>query len=138
MTKENIISAFRDLQACIHSWAQGRGWWNDAEQRNIPSKIALMHSELSEALEAYRKPPDDYGVADTYWVSEDSGVYPTNENWSNDDAPLKPEGLGIELADCIIRILDTAGFLGIDMSKCLLDKIAYNDTRPYRHGGKKC
>lgn len=141
-----VLTALETLQRYIHNWASGKGWWDSEEQKNIPSKIALMHSELSEALEAYRnKLPEGYGltIKDTYWCSDDGGVYFDNLNWQTDRPieerePLKPEGFGIELADCIIRILDTAGFLGIDIGRAILDKMVYNQTRPYKHGGKKC
>lgn len=48
----------------------------------------------------------------------------------------KPEGIAVELADCIIRILDWAGKEGVDMDAIIRKKMAYNRTRPYRHGGK--
>lgn len=48
----------------------------------------------------------------------------------------KPEGIAVELADCIIRILDWAGKEGMDMESIINEKMAYNRTRPYRHGGK--
>lgn len=49
----------------------------------------------------------------------------------------KPEGIPIELADCIIRILDYCGKEGIDIEEAIKIKHEYNLTRPYRHGGKK-
>ena len=61
----------------------------------------------------------------------------------NPDAPCsaqskKPEGVAVELADAIIRILDYCAFAGIDIEKALEIKHEYNKSRPYRHGGKKC
>ena len=50
-------------------------------------------------------------------------------------API-PEGIAVEMADCIIRILDWCGKEGIDIEAILEEKHAYNKTRPYRHGGK--
>lgn len=75
-----------------------------------------MHSELSEALEVYRNGYDPNVV---YF---DKG---------------KPEGFAIELADCFIRILDTCEALGIDLQLATEMKLAYNKTRPFRHGGKR-
>lgn len=50
----------------------------------------------------------------------------------------KPEGIPIELADVIIRILDYCGYAGIDIEAAIRQKHEYNKSRPYRHGGKKC
>ena len=49
----------------------------------------------------------------------------------------KPEGVAIELADCIIRILDYCGAQGIDVDEATRIKHEYNKSRPYRHGGKR-
>lgn len=49
---------------------------------------------------------------------------------------LKPEGIPSELADIIIRVLDVCGFHGIDIAAAIADKMAFNETRQYRHGGK--
>lgn len=50
----------------------------------------------------------------------------------------KPEGVAVELADCLLRILDYCGYAGIDIEEALRLKHEYNKTRSYRHGGKKC
>lgn len=102
------------LQVEIHETAKEKGWWD--EPRSVGDCIALMHSELSEALEEVRK-------------HRLTGMY-EGENG-------KPEGLAIELADCIIRILDFAEHANLDMQAAIALKMAYNKTRPYRHGGKK-
>ena len=96
----------------IHQTAVDHGWWE--ADRNVGEMLALMHSELSEALEEWRQ-----GKPDVYFVEG------------------KPEGFAVELADCIIRILDTLHSRGADVQGIVLAKMAYNDTRPYRHGGKR-
>lgn len=96
--------------------AREKGWWED-DAPNIPEKLALIHSEVSEALEDYR-----------------TGASPTQVRTAENG---KPEGFGIELADTIIRIADLCGYLGIDLTAMLQMKMAYNKGRPYRHGGKK-
>jgi NTP pyrophosphatase (non-canonical NTP hydrolase) len=48
----------------------------------------------------------------------------------------KPEGWATELADCIIRIMDVCEFYNVDLEKILVEKMRYNETRPYRHGKK--
>ena len=55
---------------------------------------------------------------------------PTRYPWST------AEGIAVELADCIIRILDWAGHEGVDLDSIIREKMDYNRTRPYRHGGK--
>lgn len=84
----------------------------------VPEVLALIHSEVSEALEEYR-----------------NGRLPTEVYAGNNG---KPEGIPIELADVIIRVLDYCGYAGIDIDAAISQKHEYNRTRPYRHGGKKC
>ena len=105
-----------DLVNASYKNAKDHGWHD--EKRTIGDLIALMHSELSEALEEHR-----------------NGKSP-NEIYYNESKPSKPEGIPIELADCIIRIFDFCGLYGIDLEEVLKLKMEYNSTRPYRHGNK--
>jgi NTP pyrophosphatase (non-canonical NTP hydrolase) len=75
--------------------------------------IALMHSELSEALEAMR-----------HGNPVDTHIPPYNN-------------LEVELADCIIRILDFSWSRGLRVSDALIAKVEFNAKRPWKHGGKK-
>ena len=102
-----------DLAKEVHSVAKEKGWW-DEPQPTLGEIIALCHAELSEALEAYRD-----GQPHHYYFGD------------------KPEGIAVELADCIIRILDYCGYADIDIDRIIREKIEYNKTRPYRHGDKK-
>ena len=96
----------------IHDWSMHKGWWE--QERNFGEMVALMHSELSEALEEWRKGlPVDL-------VYEEEG---------------KPEGIPVELVDCIIRILDVLGAYQVDVEVVLAQKMRYNEQRLYRHGG---
>jgi len=104
-----------DLVHEAHRTAVEKGWW---ENPRTPGEcIALMHSELSEALEEIRKPQ-----------------CPMQQTWHQPDG--KPEGVGAELADTVIRIADFCGQFGIDLEACIREKMTYNATRPHRHGGK--
>ena len=100
-----------DLAKMANDINRANGWnvitpeeW-DSDPYRIPGVIALIHSEVSEALEAYR---------------------------DNDRTHFAEE-----LADVIIRTLDCAGGLGIDIEKEVLAKLEKNRGRGYRHGGKK-
>ena len=95
-----------------HNIAITKGWWD--KERKIPELIALIHSELSEALEEYR----------------------VNENLDMRYEKKKPEGFVVELADALIRIFDLSGKYGLDLNEALEAKLKYNETREYRHGNK--
>jgi diadenosine tetraphosphatase ApaH/serine/threonine PP2A family protein phosphatase len=132
-----VAAGINDLKLAVHQCAVDHGWWENGD-RNMGEMIALMHSELSEALEEYRdsepylyfrldEPPAGSGmVGPQKWegVEQLAGVLG------------KPEGLAAEFADVIIRILDTCERLDIPITRALIVKHNYNLTRPYRHGGK--
>lgn len=76
--------------------------------------IAMMHSELSEAFEEHRAGNDTFYIKDG-----------------------KPEGLLTELADAVIRVCVYCQEHGLDLPGAIRTKMAYNRTRPFKHGGKK-
>ena len=99
------------LQKEAHETAVKKGFWG--KSCNIAEKIALFHSELSEALEIAR--------CDIRIDKQING---------------KPEGFKYELADCIIRILDIAEYLNLDLESAIVKKMKYNKNRPRLHGKK--
>ena len=96
-------------QKLAHKTAVDAGWYRDANtgepvNRNFGEVVALMHTELSEALEADRT------------------------SLMDDKLPHR-DGREVEFADCIIRILDTAEALGLDVAGALIEKNRYNQHR---------
>ena len=117
-----------ELAKEIHENAVEHGWWD--EPRSFGEVDALCHSELSEALEEHRD-----GRPMLWFRCPDDGIACGRGDVSCVKKP-KPEGVAVEMADCIIRILDWCGKEGIDIDKIIRLKMEYNKTRPYRHGGK--
>lgn len=97
----------------IHRVACSKGWWD--KPRSVLEIAALIHSEISEAVEAAREP--------------DNALV-----WT--DAEGKPEGVAVEMVDAMIRILDYLASVHVDIDHILKLKMHYNRSRSYRHGGR--
>lgn len=106
--------------AAIFANAVAKGWHDQDPYEEVPAKLLMIHSEVTEAVEDLR---ESRSIADLRVVEfEPDG---------------KPIGFPVELADALIRILDLGASLNIDLGVSVVLKMAYNTGRPYRHGGKK-
>lgn len=116
---EKSAKGLNDLSTIIHQRNVDAGWWSDLitgadlrgkdengrDRRNVPELLCLVHSELSEAMEGYRK------------------------NLKDDKLPHR-EMFEVELADALIRIFDIAGSQKLDLAGAVLEKLAFNKVRP--------
>ncbi len=127
-TDRTAADAANYLQGVCHEAAHAAGWWDtkltpqgfsytvDVDLRAVVrartrfgialvnEKIALIHSEVSEALEGARKDKQD------------------------EHLPHR-KSVEVELADAVIRICDLAGAMGLDLGGALAEKMAYNAQR---------
>lgn len=124
MTQEEaFIQAFNDLAKTIHQDNVAKGFWPEGGRvdtesgfspgtRNVGESLMLTVTELSEGYEAWRKDKKD------------------------DHLPHR-DGLTVEIADAMIRLMDLSYGLGLPVAAALIEKLVYNRQRPHMHG-KKC
>lgn len=97
----------------IHDWALRKGFWKKDEDRNLMEQAVLFHSEITEFVEDIR-----------------AGRF-IQDKWYEGAKPCGPLS---ELADLVIRVFDTCGAYGLDLEGMIKEKMAYNETRPHKHG----
>lgn len=117
MSDESVTRrTMRDWQEHVYETSASKGWHGGPP--DIWKFLGNLMAESAEAWEEARKA--DFDPKRTYY---------------RDDG--KPEGLAAELADVVIRALDTAQTYGIDLEAAIEEKDRFNQTRPMRHGGKR-
>jgi NTP pyrophosphatase (non-canonical NTP hydrolase) len=110
-----IEPVFAVLMNEVNALTTEKGWRTDDinNKHAFAAYIALAHSELSETLEAYR-----------------------DKQWSETRKDGKPVGVGPELADVVIRVLDMCDRWEINIAYEIERVLNYGWTRPYQHGGR--
>ncbi len=108
------IEILNDLAKLIDQINEEKGW--NANNRTQGDWAALAHTEISEAFESFRNKEE------MIWFRDYDG---------------KPEGMAIEYADALIRILHWFHCHDMDVVEAIRLKVNYNITRDFMHGGKR-
>jgi hypothetical protein len=113
------MRTINEIAADIAFTSKSKGF-DAPNMENINQKLLLAVSEICEAQEQLR---DGYGLNEIYYETDPRKT-----------VEPKPEGFPIELADAIIRLFHIGHAVGIDLNAVIEQKIAYNKTRPEKHG----
>lgn len=121
-----------ELAKEIHAINVKNGFYED--EKNIGEMLCLVHSEVSEALEADRK-----GIYCSFDCDADWGILecaPDEISFKQHFKDNVKDTFEDEIADAMIRLMDLAAFRKIDLEGHIRAKMRYNSLRPYRHGKK--
>lgn len=126
-----LLEQLEKLRNKCHENSKEKGFW-DKEDWNFGEKIALIHSELSEMFEAWRK--------NMMWSEKDITIIdPKYQALPEQKSGVRRiTAIEEEVADVFIRLMDLCGKLDIDVGRVVLAKMEYNSKRPHMHGGRKC
>ncbi len=114
----------------IHENNVEKGFYED--EKNIGEMLALIHSEVSEALEADRRGKYTAGSGTIEVINS----FILDKMFVTDFNIVVKDSFEDELADIMIRVMDLAAFKGINLEAHIMAKIRYNKTREYKHGKK--
>jgi NTP pyrophosphatase (non-canonical NTP hydrolase) len=112
-----------------HANAVNHGWVGNVP-RPIAEHTSLLHEEVSELFGCWRDGLES--TAFYYRLPGDRGL--SRDQYDEEGNRGKPEGIPAELADVVIRACQMSGEYGIDLVRAIREKMAYNATRPFKHG----
>jgi NTP pyrophosphatase (non-canonical NTP hydrolase) len=145
-------SPLDQLAKAIYRINRDNGWF-EGPPRSIGDELMLIVGEVAEAHEedrkgkggderyyTYKLAGQDYLEYQMNFVGDEVHAWHNGESIALEDLPVrmrKPEGIPSEMADIVIRVLDFCYRYKIDLEAVLLEKLAFNETRGHRHGGKR-
>lgn len=124
---------FSKLLSICYYTAQIKGWHDP--KKSFGEQILMMHSELSEVIEAYRTKDGD--TQSIWFEPVQVDIYDKDACTTVTKVHHKPEGVPVELADVLIRMGDTTKCENLSLLGAFFLKSRFNLTRPRRHGDKK-
>ena len=108
-----FVDNYKRIAEKVHRLSAEQGFWRDGTKRNFGEMMALLHSEISEAVECARLgDPPDKNIGDF-------------------------SGIEVQLADVLGILMDAEEGFGLNIAEALLRKMEFNKSRGYMHGGKR-
>lgn len=131
-THEQFHEAWSETAHRAWQIAEDHGFHEDAHEGEEydTKKLMLVVSEVIEAFEEIR---DGHEPQEVYF-RHTTGEITRDQSHDEGGQPFKPEGVPIELADAVIRIMDYCLIRDIDLAAAIEIKMQYNESRPHKHG----